>query len=162
MSSENEEELDQIKQVPPPPPPGPPPPGGIPPYSTHPLPLFAPPQYPPPVGFSTTPRPLFQSPPTNKPHIQSSPIISPVQQTKQPAIISAQPQLRNVQAEVTKFMPTSLRVRRDQPKALKSKMRSVPSTHGNDLSKSTTSSRVNPGIQGDAYEAFMSEMQELL
>ena len=65
-----------------------------------------------------------------------------------------------MQAEVTKFLPTSLRIRRDQPKAVKSKVRGpVVSVQSSTKSVSNT---VTTGIRGDAYEAFMKEMQGLL
>ena len=91
----------------------------------------------------------------------------PSSQMAQPnPVISAQPQLRNVQAEVTKFMPTSLRVRRDQPKAVKTKLRTAGGLNSKggegSLSNPSSSSTSKPGIQGDAYKAFMEEMQGLL
>lgn len=89
----------------------------------------------------------------------------PSNQTANP-VISAQPQLRNVQAEVTKFMPTSLRVRRDQPKGVKAKLRTAGGLAGKggegSLSNPSSSSTSRPGMQGDAYKAFMEEMQGLL
>lgn len=74
-------------------------------------------------------------------------------------VISAQPQLRNMTAEVTKFMPTSLRVRRDQPKSGKPKLKL-----GQQEQNSGRGQRVHSGIhvQGDAYDTFMHEMQDLL
>lgn len=68
--------------------------------------------------------------------------------------------MRNVQAEVTKFMPTSLKVRRDQPKSVKAKMRSQ--LNNESIAKKSSSSKAGPGMQGDAYETFMAEMQGLL
>ena len=170
QGSDQDESQESLK--PPPPPPGPPP--G---YTAmpEPLPLFPPSsQFPPPPSFQPPndgpthryrpppPPPLFDKP---SPHIQSSPVHSG-QSAKPHAIISAQPQLRNVQAEVTKFMPTSLRVRRDQPKAVKAKMRTTGLTgrggEGGGLGSGSSSSNNKPGIQGDAYKAFMEEMQGLL
>jgi WW domain-binding protein 11 len=84
------------------------------------------------------------------------------------AIISAQPQLRNMTAEVTKFMPTSLRVRRDQPKGTKVmkpkaapglvQPRQVAATQ----QKLAQQQRLNIPSRGDAYDAFMKEMEGLI
>ena len=89
------------------------------------------------------------------------------------AVISAQPQLRNIQAEVTKFMPTSLRVRREVPKptnkgktAVKplgqvggalGTMGAVRRGGGRGRSRER-----GGGMQGDAYDAFMKEMEGFL
>lgn len=161
LGSDND---DRETKIPPPPPPGPPP------NFAHPLPLFPqssqfpppPPPPPPPVlprrrtHPPPPPPPLFNKP---SPHIQSTPV-----STNQAPVISAQPQLRNVQAEVTKFMPTSLRVRRDQPKAVKAKMRTNLSNEGlaTKGSSGSSSSSGRSLVQGDAYETFMAEMQGLL
>lgn len=83
---------------------------------------------------------------------------------EEPATISATPKLRNMKAEVTKFMPTSLRVRRDNPKSVKAKMKAAASL------SSTTASKADVQVpaasksmaQGDAYDAFMKEMSGLL
>jgi len=78
------------------------------------------------------------------------------------AIISAQPQLRNMTAEVTKFMPTSLRVRRDHPKA-KTKLK--PNNDDGVTRHPATGRTQQPTgmhVQGDAYDTFMHEMQGLL
>lgn len=79
-------------------------------------------------------------------------------------VISAQPQLRNMTAEVTKFMPTSLRVRRDQPKSGKPKLKlgqqEQSSGRGQGVHSRTGSGGIH--VQGDAYDTFMHEMQDLL
>ncbi len=91
-------------------------------------------------------------------HFQSSAIISKTD-NPQNVIISAQPQIRNVQAEVTKFLPTSLRVRRDAPKHVKQ-----GGTHSLTLTKPNKSkmSETSNMMKGDAYDAFMKEMQGLI
>jgi WW domain-binding protein 11 len=76
------------------------------------------------------------------------------------AIISAQPQLRNMTAEVTKFMPTSLRVRRDNPKMSKPKLKVGQHELTRQISGHGTGSGIH--MQGDAYDTFMHEMQGLL
>ena len=185
-------------QMPPPAPPGPPPlfgqgfpppPIGLPPRP--PPPGGPPPRFgPPPPGPSTSgpraPKPLIPPNP-NRPHIQSSAVLSAPPTRNQPstsaepstvssgkqqrgAIISAQPQLRNMTAEVTKFMPTSLRVRRDQPKGTKVKPKGVPGLMqprqvASQQQKQLQQQRMNVpsrGVQGDAYDAFMKEMEGLM
>lgn len=71
-----------------------------------------------------------------------------------------------MKAEVTKFMPTSLRVRRDNPKSVKAKMKGAASLSSTNTSKADI--QVPPAAagksmaQGDAYDAFMKEMSGLL
>lgn len=88
----------------------------------------------------------------------------------QGAVISAQPQLRNIQAEVTKFMPTSLRVRREVPKPTANKVKVVkpPGQTGGQVvgvvggrGRSKEMGK-RGGVQGDAYDAFMREMEGFL
>lgn len=161
-------------RAPPPAPPGPPPlfGQGFPPRVG--LPPGPPPGVPPP-RFGMPPKPLMPPNP-NRPHIQSGAILSapPTRNTATSgetsvttkpgaATISAQPQLRNMTAEVTKFMPTSLRVRRDQPTAARPKPRAPASTRMQPRQLSVPKTKTQPkGMQGDAYDAFMKEMQGLL
>ena len=157
-----------FSRMPPGPPPGmPPPPSRFPPS----LPLGGP------SGFSMVggppPRPLMP-PNLSRPHIQSQAVITaaPVKGKPPPslssskpttdAIISAQPLLRNMQAEVTKFMPTTLRVRRDQPKSNKAKTKPGQPATVPPPRPTPNLTRGSGGMQGDAYEAFMKEMQDLL
>jgi len=159
---ENEDNRSELAVRPPPPPPG------LPPVQ----PLFPPTR----MGALPPPPPGLPPPPNNfvlipnapraqqQPHIQSQPILkAPLSEdTIGSATISAQPQIRNIQAEVTKFMPTSLKVRRDQPKAARKKL--PPKTQGISSigSHSYTSGRPMQDETGDAYEAFMKEMDGLL
>ena len=159
-------------------PPGPPPPGGPPPR------FGPPPPGPSSISGSNAPKPLIPPNP-NRPHIQSNAVLSAPPTRNQPstsaesstisgggkqrgAVISAQPQLRNMTAEVTKFMPTSLRVRRDQPKGTKVKPKAPGLMQPRQVA--TQQQQQQPrrsnvpyrGIQGDAYDAFMKEMEGLL
>ena len=84
-------------------------------------------------------------------------------------VISAQPQLRNMTAEITKFMPTSLRVRRDQPKSSKPKLKLGEDSLQQQQTQQAMMQGVPRGrptagahVQGDAYDTFMHEMQGLL
>jgi len=181
MPSEPGEEL-PADHTPPGPPPGPPP-DNLPEYTVvqaqRKAVTFAPTQDsessddegPPPVALVPTPLMVMGIPPPpiappplmppTRPHIQSGAVLSgrPIRtesdEQAPPTIISAQPQLRNMTAEVTKFMPTSLKVRRAHPKPVKSKP-SAPQPQ-------PTSSQPRPApTQGDAYDTFMKEMQGLL
>ena len=140
------------------------------------LPPIPPPGLPPPP-FNAPPKPLM---PPSAPHIQSGAVLSahssrphlqppfvevkaPIEDSKRATVISAQPQLRNMTAEVTKFMPTSLRVRRNHPtgKSSATKMKPVASTKAPPNKPKTETNRPPP-TQGDAYDSFMKEMQGLL
>lgn len=72
-----------------------------------------------------------------------------------------------MQAEVTKFMPTSLRIRRDQPKTNKVKLKAATGGAVGAQQKSAVPAggRMGAqarGMQGDAYNTFMKEMEGLL
>lgn len=79
------------------------------------------------------------------------------------AVISAKPQIRNTQAELTKLVPTSLRIKRDANKA-KSKAKgsdpfeSVP-TH---QLRQPENKIEGEATKDDAYAMFMKEMAGLL
>jgi WW domain-binding protein 11 len=100
--------------------------------------------------------PTIAAPPVKNPEVETPP--------QESAIISAEPQLRNTRAEITKFMPTSLRVRRENPKNLKPKIKPQnPPLGGSTMSQPKVSTKQGPLMaQGDAYEAFMREMSGLL
>lgn len=146
-----------LPQIPPPAPPGPPPLLS----QTFPPQFGMPPGPPPgpPPRFGSIPRPLMGA------RIHSGAVVSapPKSRATDPksasAVISAQPQLRNMTAEVTKFMPTSVRVRRDQPKASKPKLKLAPIQQ---VSGRVVGSSSGVQVQGDAYDTFMQEMQGLL
>ncbi|XP_020627908.1 WW domain-binding protein 11-like isoform X2 [Orbicella faveolata] len=80
------------------------------------------------------------------------------------ATISAKPQLRNTQAELTKLVPTALRVKRDQPKN-KPKLRppgADPEAVESIPQQVSQPRVVETGTKDDAYALFMKEMQGLL
>ncbi|CAG0890839.1 unnamed protein product [Cyprideis torosa] len=168
-------------RLPPPPPMGPmrmpqgPPPLGMhgPPMS-HPMMRMGP--VPPPGGFpppgAPLPRPFPPAPTvlsaapqiTKKPQLKgeggagpTSQDLPPAERTQKGATIQAKPQIRNLSAEVTKLIPVSVRVRRDdkhkKPHAnIKAHVPADPSQR-------------RPGAQptkDDAYAVFMREMTGLL
>lgn len=80
------------------------------------------------------------------------------------ATISAKPQLRNTQAELTKLVPTALRIKRDQPKN-KAKLRSsgVAQETVDSIPQQVSQPKVaETATKDDAYALFMKEMQGLL
>lgn len=169
--------------VPPGPPPGLPPPNMMahaqargprplmqPPMSLPPRPGMPPPPRPPPGMVPPPPHgAVLSAPPT---FISKPPMANPTSDggkgativKEATATISAKPQLRNTQAELTKLIPTALRVKRDQPKN-KAKLR--PPTSGSEpletLPQQVSQPKVaETGTKDDAYALFMKEMQGLL
>ncbi|KAI1293796.1 WW domain-binding protein 11 [Halotydeus destructor] len=90
------------------------------------------------------------------------PIIQPSEQsfasestsTKIGATIEAKPQLRNLSADATRFTPVSLRVKRNDKQTKKSDSHLHPR-------KNEAASSSKPAT-GDAYDAFMKEMEEFM
>ena len=82
------------------------------------------------------------------------------------AVISAKPQLRNTQAELTRLVPVALRVKREQPKTNKQKVKSAIAEEGFRPSSSPaamhTGHMVTAPTKDDAYAQFMKEMEILL
>ena len=171
-------------RVPPGPPPGIPPMIMRPPGTSGPIPVrpgFGAPPGPPP-GL---PPHLSAQPPEGKqsgqrggssaiisagPTVSAPPVKNPPptggSQTADSVTFSAEPQIRNMKAEVTKFLPTTLRVRRDVPKNVKGKLPTARSTSvkgppaaANAPKAPSTRTTMR---QGDAYDTFMKEMSSLL
>uniref|UniRef100_A0A8C2E781 WW domain binding protein 11 n=1 Tax=Cyprinus carpio TaxID=7962 RepID=A0A8C2E781_CYPCA len=161
---------------PPGPPPGPPPglPPGPPPRGPPPrLPPPAPPGMPPPPPPRMAP-PLSLFPPPLNPNVLSAPPSSAHQMPPPPgttatiekratvsATISAKPQIINPKTEVTRFVPTALRVRRDRAPGRRDEEPPKPAA----VAKPSQPPGAAPsGIKtkDQMYEAFMREMQGLL
>ncbi|KAM5263247.1 WW domain-binding protein 11 [Ctenodactylus gundi] len=175
---------------PPGPPPGPPPglPPGPPPRGPPPrLPPPAPPGIPPPrpgmmrpplvPPLGPAPPGLFPPAPLPNPGVLSAPpnliqrpkadeTSAATIEKKATATISAKPQITNPKAEITRFVPTALRVRRENKGAT-----AVPQRKSEDDSavplakaapKSGPSVPVSVQTKDDVYEAFMKEMEGLL
>ena len=88
---------------------------------------------------------------------------------KQDAVISAKPQLRNTQAELTRLVPVALRVKREQPKTNKQKVKSAIAEESFRPAPTAASSGgagggqvVHAPTKDDAYAQFMKEMEILL
>lgn len=121
------------------PPPGPPPhrPPPHPPLLRPPPPVAAPP------SVLSAPPSLIQRPPHGS--------LEEQQQQRPQATIEAKPQLRNLSADIMRFTPTSLRVKREPGKRAAKEVSSAP-----------TVSSVTAPTKDDAYEVFMKEMENLL
>ncbi|XP_033108004.1 WW domain-binding protein 11-like [Anneissia japonica] len=157
---------------PPAPPPGPPP--GMPPLMRSAMPRIPPPSnlrpprgLPPPPGTRPVVPPVPQV--SENPNVLSAPPSIHKLPTRQEmlekmpiqsATIEAKPQLRNLQADVTRFMPTSLRVKRD------AKAKSKTSKSGPERNEIVVAPAPKPTVstatKDDAYEQFMREMENFL
>ncbi|XP_028178036.1 WW domain-binding protein 11 [Ostrinia furnacalis] len=133
----------------PPAPPGPPP--GLPPRG-----MLRPPG-PPPGAPPRLLRPLVPPPPPKAMPpvsvLSAAPQLIPKKDGPQGATISAKPQIRNLSADVTRFVPSALRVKREDKK-------SKPTKTGA-LLRPTEMPKQAPS-KDDAYMQFMKEMEGLL
>lgn len=77
------------------------------------------------------------------------------------ATIEAKPQLRNLQADVTRFMPTSLRIKRDGKGKAKGAKTNEPVKEMVQAKRAPAPATQGPNKE-DAYLKFMDEMQGLL
>jgi len=158
------------------PPPGPPPgrPPVRPPAFLPSRPGQAPPGVRPPPGPPPGTRPGGRMPAPPAPGILSArPQLNQSPQVKTGKVIEGAPVLRNLKSDVTRFVPTNLRVRRDEAqKPNKMRRPPEPTQYNSGLAPQQAKSaypgqtRPPPKIQqktkDDAYAAFMKEMQELL
>nr|CAI5864457.1 unnamed protein product [Callosobruchus analis] len=80
---------------------------------------------------------------------------------KQGVTISAKPQIRNLSADVTRFVPSTLRVRREDKKLTKN-----PSAIAREMKQKELSMQQSVMASGatkdDAYKQFMQEMEQLM
>lgn len=84
---------------------------------------------------------------------------------KATATISAKPQITNPKAEVTRFVPTALRVRRENKGATAVPQRRSEDDSAVPVAKAAPRSGpvpVSVQTKDDVYEAFMKEMEGLL
>lgn len=85
---------------------------------------------------------------------------------KATATISAKPQITNPKAEITRFVPTALRVRRENKGASAASQRKQDDEPALPLTKAApkagSSAPISVQTKDDVYEAFMKEMEGLL
>ncbi|KAF7248677.1 WW domain-binding protein 11 [Varanus komodoensis] len=155
-----------------PPPRGPPPrlpppaPPGIPPPRPG---MLRPPLVPPPGLFPPAPIPnpgVLSAPPSLIQRPKADDTSTATIEKKATATISAKPQITNPKAEITRFVPTALRVRRENKGTTASTQRKPDDEPSVQISKATpkagSSAPVSVQTKDDVYEAFMKEMEGLL
>lgn len=81
----------------------------------------------------------------------------PPKDTKGMTTITAKPQIRNLSADVTRFVPSALRIKREDKKVQK------PKSFVKEYRQQQNEAAANRGTtKDDAYMQFMREMQGLL
>ncbi|XP_030840723.1 WW domain-binding protein 11 [Strongylocentrotus purpuratus] len=155
---------------PPAPPPGPPPGvppllrGGPPPRLTLPPGMLPPPRLPMPLMRPGMPRLENPNVFSAAPMIRRLPAkMEEAADVKSSAIIEAKPQIRNLTADVTRFMPTSLRVKRDA----KGKTKGLKAGGAEEIAMAPAAMKkpkpaVKSATKDDAYDQFMKEMGEYM
>ncbi|XP_045495520.1 WW domain-binding protein 11 isoform X2 [Colias croceus] len=97
-------------------------------------------------------RPLVPPPPPHVSVLTAAPQLIQKKDAPQSATISAKPQIRNLSADVTRFVPSALRVKREDKK---NKPELKTTLHRPEVPKQAPS-------KDDAYMQFMKEMEGLL
>lgn len=129
-------------------PPGPPP-GARPPHGLGPMPR---------MGIRMPPGPPPGLPPRLAHHNkQGGGGGPPKESAKGVTTITAKPQIRNLSADVTRFVPSTLRVKREDQRRT-----ARPRHAANDGHHAPSESHTKPPTKDDAYMQFMNEMQGLL
>lgn len=138
-------------------------PYAFPPRMHHPM-MFAPPmrglRAPPPPNRPMRPMGL-RMPPGPPPRHKFHQDRNQMQQHKDPksATITAKPQIRNLSADVTRFVPSSLKTgKREEQKKPKTKF-NYPEAH---RFNSQNQQQQQKPTKDDAYNAFMSELRDLI
>ncbi|KAH8368512.1 hypothetical protein KR084_012543 [Drosophila pseudotakahashii] len=129
-------------------PPGPPP-GARPPHGLGPMPR---------MGIRMPPGPPPGLPPRLAHHNkQGGGGGPPKESAKGVTTITAKPQIRNLSADVTRFVPSTLRVKREDQRRTARPRHAVSDGH-----HAPSESHSKPPTKDDAYLQFMNEMQGLL
>lgn len=105
------------------------------------------------MGIRMAPGPPAGPPPRHKMHHHHDRNAPP--KDPKSATITAKPQIRNLSADVTRFVPATLRIKRDEPKRPKPKSY-IPETR-----RQPSQQQPQP-TKDDAYQQFMSELQDFL
>ncbi|VEN42812.1 unnamed protein product [Callosobruchus maculatus] len=82
--------------------------------------------------------------------------------SKQGVTISAKPQIRNLSADVTRFVPSTLRVRREDKKPTKNPSAIAREMKQKELSMQQNVMAASGATKDDAYKQFMQEMEQLM
>eukprot|EP00795_Rhopilema_esculentum_P009425 gene9425-17141_t len=155
--------------MPPGPPPGRPPgpPPGVPPPRLPPG-MIPPPQplmpgMPPPMGMRPPPPGFIPPPMPYSAVLSKPPEISKQLEEGDGTTISAKPQIRNIRAEVTKLVPTALRVRRTEKVQKPKKASIMQMTASTEVSEGEPAGNVaEEPTKDDVYSMFMREMEGFL
>lgn len=131
--------------------------------------MLRPPLVPPPGLFPTAPIPnpgVLSAPPSliQRPKVDDT--SAATIEKKATATISAKPQITNPKAEITRFVPTALRVRRENKGTAVSSQRKPDDESSAQITKAIpkpgSSAPISVQTKDDVYEAFMKEMEGLL
>ncbi|CAG9824161.1 unnamed protein product [Phaedon cochleariae] len=82
--------------------------------------------------------------------------------TKQGATISAKPQIRNLSADVTRFVPSTLRVKREDKRPTRSAGALAREMRQKEMNMHRGMMAAGGHAKDDAYKQFMQEMEQLL
>lgn len=110
------------------------------------------------MGIRMAPGPPLGPPPRHKQHHHHHDRNAMPKDPKS-ATITAKPQIRNLSADVTRFVPATLRIKRDEPKKPKPKSY-IPETQRQQFA--VQRQQQQKPTKDDAYQQFMSELQDLL
>ncbi|XP_018573578.1 WW domain-binding protein 11 [Anoplophora glabripennis] len=88
-------------------------------------------------------------------------LINRSESTKQGATISAKPQIRNLSADITRFVPSALRVKREDKKPKQNQSALVRELKQKELTMHQNA-LAGQHTKDDAYKQFMQEMEQLL
>lgn len=109
------------------------------------------------MGIRMAPGPPLGPPPRHKQHHHHHDR-NAMQKDPKSATITAKPQIRNLSADVTRFVPATLRVKRDEPKKPKPKSY-IPETRGQQF---PAQRQQQQPAKDDAYKQFMNELKDFL
>ncbi|KAL7030992.1 hypothetical protein ACKWTF_006860 [Chironomus riparius] len=113
-----------------------------------------------PPGPPPGPRPgmprMAPGPPPRHKHHDRNQMMPPKQST---TTITAKPQIRNLSADVTRFVPSTLRSKRDEPRKTKPKSY-ISETQMQQVTMHKQQQHMK--TKDDAYHQFMNELQDLL
>lgn len=109
------------------------------------------------MGIRMAPGPPMGAPPRHKQHHHHHDR-NAAQKDPKSATITAKPQIRNLSADVTRFVPATLRIKRDEPKRPKPKSY-IPETQRQQFSAQRQQQQP---AKDDAYKQFMNELNDLL
>lgn len=106
------------------------------------------------MGIRIAPGPPLGPPPRQRHHHHDR---NAIPKDPKSATITAKPQIRNLSADVMRFVPATLRIKRDEVKKPKPKSY-IPETQRQQF----TAQRQKQPAKDDAYKQFMNELQDLL